>query len=218
MSNISPIQNDEDGEDVRLKLNTLVAGANNTPRQRFRGGRWYPAFPASIASGTALSANSLRLIPFYVHEGITISDLGNRVSILAASSNFQLSIYGSGSDDLAQGEVLANTGNLSGAVQAWVSGPIVQGNVYLPPALYWAGVNADGPVGLQMINASVPWTQLILGSATGVNLGGGNTSRAMVYAIAATFGTYPNLTTTPAIEIPNNSQASIIDLKIVSAP
>lgn len=198
-------------------FNALV-DALNAIMPRYKAGKWYHAAQGQIQAGSALSANSLRLLPFILLNTITISDLQARVTTAVASSNFQLAIYGSDADGIPAGAVLANTGNMSGASAAAVQGAISQGNIQLAPGLYWMGVNTDSAIALQTISSSYVLASGLIGSATPANLAGGNTSVSLIYAITATLGTWPNLTATPATETPNVATSAILEFKVVSVP
>lgn len=198
-------------------FNELV-DAINAMTPRFKAGNWFHAYTGSIQSGTALPANSIRLLPFVLLKTITISDLQARVTTAVAASNFQLGIYGSNSDGLPAGAVLANTGNMSGAAAAAVQGAISQGNVQLTPGLYWMAINADAAVAVQTALSAYVLAGALVGSATPANLVGGNTSVSLAWAIAATLGTWPDLTATPATETPNVGTTGILEFKVASVP
>lgn len=198
-------------------FNELV-DALNAMAPRYKAGNWYHAFGGSIQSGSALPANSIRLLPFVLLKTITISDLQARVTTAVAASNFQLGIYGSNSDGIPAGAVLANTGNMSGAAATAVQGAISQGNVQLTPGLYWMAINADAAIAVQTALSAYVLAGALVGSATPANLVGGNTSVSLAWAIAATLGTWPDLTATPATETPNVGTTGILEFKVASVP
>lgn len=214
---IAQIADAEAGASVRSKLNAAISTVNAiTPR--YVAGRWYLAFPQSVATGTVLPVNTVRLIPFVVVEPITISDLQARVITAVGASNFQLGIYATDSAGLPAGTPIAKTGNMSGASAAVVQAALDAGNVSLPAGLYWAGIQSDGAIALQAPLNSTPVTSYLVGSTTGANLQPGTTTTMLCYVAATTFGTWPNLTSSPPTETANNNAVATLAFKVASVP
>jgi len=184
--------------------------------QRFFGdqpgyvsGRWYNPLNTFMANGTALSASTIRLIPFMIRSQVTISDLGATV-VAQTTGNVQLAFYAANPSTMAPtGNALATTASLSVAALGTVSGAIVGGNVVLRPGLYWMAINSDNAVVvMRTYNAAIVNTGFIVGSTT-MSL----VATQVAYSVAQTYGTWPDLTAASFTEVASAANA-IVNFKV----
>jgi|KBSSwiStaDraftv2_1062776.scaffolds.fasta_scaffold728546_2 hypothetical protein len=167
---------------------------------RFVPGRWYPAGTIGVAAGAVLAASTIALVPFVVRDDVRISQLGARITTLAAGGNVQLAIYAAHINTLAPtGQALAKTGNLATDAAGNVAGALVGASpVTLPPGLYWFAINADASAGgtviMQAAGANSPIHGNMIGSATQANISSATGVMMLSYTFAQTYGTWPDLT------------------------
>lgn len=210
------VNNADTGLDARTKINAGISGTGAiTPV--YVAGRWYAPARSTVQAGTALTANTIRLTPFALSESITIDQLGARVTTAVASSNVQLAIYAD-IGGAPGGPVLANTANLSSAVVGLVSGAIVQGTVQLPPGKYWMAVVASGAVALQAFATAFSHDSFLVGAPTLATISSSATASGVSYSFAGTFGTWPNLTATPATVAVNTTASGVVFFRVASVP
>lgn len=183
-------------------------------------GNWIqPIEGAYVETGTTIgNPNGFYFIPFYVQRGITISDLGARVTTAVASSSFQLCIYASRPTDFLPGVKLASTGDMSGATVATISAVLTESTVSLDPfTVYWFGVNCN-VAGIAFMASSVltgVYTSLI-GSSSITNMLNAVPNSSMVVTSNATYGTYPDLTSATVSANGANAKRHAIPLMKVS--
>jgi hypothetical protein len=158
-------------------------------------GRYYPTLNTGSAYTTnAVTANRIYLTRCLVKERVTISELGARVTAAVASTNIQCALYNSSPTTKLPTTLICNTGNLSSASVAAVSGALAGGNQAVEPGAYWFAVCASGAPTL--VSAATPpqvsaWFD---GSTTQTNvLNAGGLFNGWIL-LAATFGTWPDLT------------------------
>lgn len=186
----------------------------------FVAGRWYfPLSGVTLAAGAAISANSIRMLPFMLKQRITISDLAARVSTTSASGNFQLAIYGSlATTKYPTGNVLAATGNMSTTSSGGVTADITGADVQLEPGLYWMAINQDNSTAVyQTIGAGAIHALELIGSATESNFSSASGVPGFYLSFAQTFGTWPDLTGQTMVEGSSGANA-MIHFKVASVP
>lgn len=180
-------------------------------------GRWYHVFPGFLAAGAAIPANSVRLLPFMLTQSITVSDLGARVTTLAAGGNVRVGVYNSDPTTKVPTTVAAETGNLSTASATVVNGAVSGGNKLFQPGLFWAAVIADGTAGgtvvMQSVNGSWVQAGLLVGSTTQANIASSSTAASLFLTFASTFGAFPDLTGQSLTEVAGSSTTCIVQLK-----
>lgn len=158
---------------------------------------WYSTVGESVvAAGSAPTANSIMLYPFYVPRSWTITDLGARVTIADALGLFQLAIYAmvAGRPD---GAVLASTGDLITTTVGVRSGSITQGAVTLAPGWYFGAVCSNSATAaFQQLGSTALFNGWLIGSQTLTNLTSNNSGNIVtVYLkVTGTYGTWPNMT------------------------
>jgi hypothetical protein len=183
-------------------------------------GRWYPVHDTGAVSATsALSAGSIRFLPFSIREAITLSDLAARVTTLTAAGNFQIAIYAShATTKHPTGTALAATGNMSTASATVVSADITGSDVTIQPGNYWSAVNVDnGTTAFSGASTSSPAIAQMIGSATLANVSSTATGVALYLSLAQTFGTWPDVTAGGFTEVTGNG-APIIFVKVSAVP
>ncbi|QIG69036.1 hypothetical protein EVB78_002 [Rhizobium phage RHph_N1_15] len=204
--------------DFAAAFNTLVDLANKI-RPAYAVGRWYPAFLiGTVTTGTAVTANKIRMLPFIVPVDITISDLAVRVATAAAAGNVQVAIYAADANGDPTGAALAKTGNLSTATASSdVSLPLAA-PVALKAGLYFMAVNADNSTAqLQTVGQSNNNMACLIGVSALADLSpGGNNNSEAPLSIDQTFGTWPDLTGATFTRVTSNNTA-LIRFKIASA-
>lgn len=194
-------------------LQSAVGTINSRPNKV--AGRWYNTVSTQLAAGAAVTANVIRLIPFYLSQAVTVSDLGARISTLAAAGNFQLAIYAMDSNSLPTGNALAVTGNISTASATTVSADITGADVSLTAGWYYAAVCADnGTVIFQTVANTFSHAGNLIGSTTIANVAPGNN---LVLGFAQTFGTWPDLTGQTFTESASAVSAALL-IKVASVP
>lgn len=173
-------------------------------------GRWYWVDKGGVEAGS-IGLNALKLSPFVIPYPITVSDLACKIETAAAGGNIQLGIYASDPNThLASGAPVAVTGNISTTSAVMVSADITGADVALPAGTYWAGIMADNAT-VSVLGAirTAPLLYAMIGSTTLTDLSNSAVRVWGTYALAVTFGTWPNLTTTPAANAPNAASVTI---------
>ncbi len=211
-----------DGVTTRLNFaaafNALVDLANKA-RPPYAAGRWYPAFLlGTVTTGTAVTANKIRMLPFVVLAEITITDLAVRVATLSAGGNAQVAIYASNANGDPTGPALAATSNLSTAVATTDVSATLSAPVTLSAGLYFMAINADNSTAqFQTVGQSNSHMACLLGSTSLADLApGGNNNSEAPLSVDQTFGTWPDLTSATITRVTSNNTA-LIRFKIASA-
>lgn len=175
-------------------LSCLVAllGSNHP----YATGRWFLADGQNNqgAVGVAPGANSMRLAQIRIRQpGLTVAALAVRISTQAASSNFQLMIYGSSATTgFPTGTALYCSGSITGAAAGAIETPTI--SITLAPGIYWMGINQD--------NATLVYSATTANAFDATRFTGRSTSAAALgstiymtgYSKSQTFGTCPTLT------------------------
>jgi len=177
--------------------------------------RWQIPFGIiGVNAGGALSANTITFFLGYLPQKCTITALGNRVSTLAASGNFQNAIYANSSSMRPTGTALASTASMSTAATGHLNSAV---NVQLDVGWYWWATNVDTNAGstvrLDGVNGSI--AAGIVGAATQANNifdGIGNGS----LTLAQTFNTWPDVTASSFSE--GFPSTPVVQYKVGSVP
>lgn len=179
--------------------------------------KWFcPLILASIAGGgVAPGANSIRLIPGYIRQKLTINTLGVRITTASAGGNVQAAIYANNAATvLPTGSPLASTASMSttstGSVNAAAS-------VQLNTGLYWWAVNCDNAtVAFTSTSTGSLWLSSLLGSLTqNSDLAGATAIDGL--SVAQTFGTWPDLTSGSFTEVVSATMP-IVQFRVGSVP
>ncbi|MDB5584299.1 MAG: hypothetical protein JWR80_9475 [Bradyrhizobium sp.] len=176
-------------------------------------GRWYcSVLGCTTTSGAAISANSIRLLPFIITKPIPVAQLAANVTTSSAAGNFQLAIYAhNATTGRPTGTALCSTANMSTASVAAVSAAVTQ--VTLPPGIYWGAVNQDNAVAAYVSLANTaPLAGNLIGSATLATVSGATALVSLFLTVAQTFGTWPDLTSGSFAES-NGTTAALVYLK-----
>lgn len=163
----------------------------------YNPGDWYaPPLNGVALAGGVLVIGSVRLIPFFLSKSIRISDLGCRITTLAAAGNIRLAIYRAdpANPKRAIGVPIVETGNISTAAAVAISAAVTAAAT-LPPGLYFMAVNSDNAtVILQTLGNNSIAPSTIVGSATLANLAWNTNGVQITYTFASAFGAFPDLT------------------------
>lgn len=165
-------------------------------------GRYYWLYSETSTTFAAATAiGQVKLAALHIRQAVTLSELAIAIGTVSAGGNLQLGIYAmDATTRLPVGAPLATTGNLSTASAGMITGAIAGGNVSFAEGWYWLGVAADNTTATYTVRSnSQTWDTTYIGSTTLSNLQSGS-NRALAYTISGTFGTWPNLTSTPATE------------------
>jgi len=179
-------------------------GATDAEDPDYAAGFWYTFHGATgLSAGAVLPANTLRLLPFKLRQLVNISGLGLRISTLAAGGNVQLGIYGANRDTLLPtGIVKAFSPNFATDAAVTLAANLASGPVQFPRGIYWLGVNADatagGVVAAQTVAASGQEVANLVGAAALGSILSGALAALFCRSVAATFGTWPDLTSPTA--------------------
>lgn len=188
----------------------MVTTALLPERPIYVAGRWYQPLPQLLNTGGALVQNSIRMVPFYLVDQITVAALATRITTLFAG-NIQLAIYASDpSTGKPTGTAMAATGDISVASTGMVSANL-GASVLLYPGLYWMAVNADNStVAAQAYNGAASVGAYLIGSATLANVDAGATTASLLWIFAQTYGTWPDLTAASLTESTGTSYAVVL--------
>lgn len=165
-------------------------------------GRWYASSDEVTAPGGTIAPglNTLRLCVVSIPRPITISDIGSRITTLSIAGNIQLGLYAADPvTNLPSSLPIATTANIATDSVGAVSADIAGADVMLVPGLYWFGVMADNAVVVVAGSApGVPRMARFVGSTTLANVA--SNVPGITYTSAVTYGTWPNLTSSPPTE------------------
>jgi hypothetical protein len=147
---MTSISDGEPGASVRTKLNAALAAIDALGGPVRVAGNWYfpESYAGTLAAGVSVTANIIFYTPFVLERPITVSDLGVRITTLAAGGNVKLAIYANSAANRPTGTPLAETASITTASAVNVSADIAGANVTLAAnTLYWAAFWADGTAG-----------------------------------------------------------------------
>lgn len=159
-------------------------------------GRWYCGLNQQTPGSAARANGSLYATPFFIEQGITISDLAMVVQTLAVGGKIQLGIYASDpATKMPTGAPLAVTGDLSTTLLAAVSGDITGADVALSPGLYWFGMMVDATAAATVtVNTQGIGCHglALIGSTTLTDLNQSPSSQKLYFTLTGlTYGTWP---------------------------
>lgn len=180
-------------------------------------GKWYAPM-LGVQSGTAMAADTVKVIPFFVPQRITVSDLAIRITTVSAGGHVRVGIYAS------DATTKKPTGNaLSSAVIATDSALLISAtlgaNVSLNPGLYYLASQSDNSTVVcnAPSSSSPPSLAAYLGDTS---LGNLSTGSSINYSSLSASGTYasglPDLTS--ATLSVNTTQAAYVWFKVTSVP
>lgn len=179
-------------------------------------GNWYlPSNINQLSAGSAPGAGSIRLLPAYIKERITINALGLRVTTLSASGNVQAAIYANNPATMRPtGPALVSTASMSTTNVASINAAV---SVQLEPGFYWFATNCDnGTAVFTSPTASGPFAGNLIGSTNQTATLGAGGSLVGV-STPQTFGTWPDLTSATFTEVTTN-MIPVVTFKIGSVP
>lgn len=177
-------------------------------------GNWYiPPGIRAFSSGAAPGAGSIRLLPDYIKERITINALGVRINTLSAAGNVQAAIYANNPlTNRPTGAALTSTASMTTGSVANVN---ASASMQLEPGLYWFATNCDNGTAVFTSPASYAASSTV-GSPTQTNTLVGNQGLVGV-STPQTFGTWPDLTSATFTDV-NASSIPVVQFKIGSTP
>lgn len=173
-------------------------------------GRYYPPI-ATPATGTALTADTVRCIPIIVFETITISELQIGVQTSFAGGLMQAAIYTNGANDrpAAQLGATADIDTSSTGVKNSAITP-----VQLAPGTYWTCANANNTTNAVLsVNPVVGITAALVGST---NIASSSATTSGVSA-TLTYGTWGDLSGASWSDI-TTAKAPIVSFRVSSVP
>lgn len=155
--------------------------------------RWEVPFGVTgVNAGGTLAANVITFFLGFLPQKCTITALGNRVSTLAASGNFQNAIYANSSAMRPTGTALVSTASMSTAATGHLNTAV---SVQLDVGWYWWATNVDtsagatvrlngvsGSIGAGVVGASTQANNIFDGIGNGA------------LTLAQTFNTWPDVT------------------------
>lgn len=207
----STLTDGQDGASFRAALNTMFSDLYGSRHPGYIAGNWYLPLGHVAAAGVALGANSIRCIPFFLPQPVTITHLGTRITTLAAGGNMKVAIYANNpATGRPTGTALASTGNLATDSATILSAAIAETSVTLQPGVYWMCAWADnGTVVCRTQAAASGGTPQLIGSATEASINSASTSAVLTIASALAYGAWPDLTGATFTEVTTASNASL---------
>jgi hypothetical protein len=207
----STITNGQDGAGVRSALNTMFGDLYGGRHPGYIAGNWYIPVNSSAAAGIALVIDSIRCLPLVIPQPVTITNLGVRITTLAAAGNLKCAIYANNAaTGRPTGAALASTGNISTGTATIVSAAIAETSVTLQPGVYWQCVWADNStVVCRTQTAASGGAPQLIGSATEATVNSASTTAAFTVACAKTYGAWPNMTSESFTEATGTANATL---------
>jgi hypothetical protein len=175
-------------------------------------GNWITPQVGSVATGGGMTANTIYLAPLRILRACTIGDLGVAVITAVAGSSLQLALYARGADGAPAGLPITSTGSISAGTATSVSG---DASATLAPGLYWVGINSTAAIAVGTINPS-SYGGSIVGFSGLADVLSARTGRILSF----TFGTWPDLTATPAGIMPSGggNRLPFVAMRITALP
>jgi hypothetical protein len=193
-------------------------------RPEYIVGNWYPSIRGTLAAGALITANELRLLPFYIARPITISQLHCRVTTQVTSGNAQLAVYANNPlINKPTGAALAVTGNISTTGVGGKDTDITGADVALLEGWYWGAIMVDATAAPTAIFQTIALAQntasFYMGAASSISISAGGTTGAMVlsYANPGAYGSWPDVTGVTFTEVQTSGSASI-GFKVSAVP
>lgn len=200
---IAAIADAEAGSSVRTKLNAVLGKTNFLGP---RAGKVWGPWGMQIAAASTLNLNTIGLVPFPVHETMTVSAFVCRITTLAAGGNIQLAVYASDpTTGMPTGNALGTTASQTTAATGVFSLALAGSNFQMTPGVYWWAVNSDNTtVVMASVATGQEWSGALVGAASAANSWSGTTNIGLSWTVAQTFGTWPDLTGGSFTEATNN--------------
>lgn len=173
---------------------------------------------SKFAAGVAVAAGQLRMYPGIIRKPVTISDLLVRISTLAASGNFQLSVYAADPmTNMPTGAPRYTSASQTTAAAALIT--ISNVGLTLQPGLYWFAVQVDTSGAAAVFigpDSSVANFHQLAGSP---NTTGILNAASLVTGVSKTgsYGTWPTLTgnfTTDTLSVNNDTRSAAVVFKV----
>jgi hypothetical protein len=160
----------------------------------------------ALATGQAITANQIALMPFMVERAITPSELVTRVTTAASGSEFQLAIYGS-VNGLHSGNPIFSTAPLSAGTAGLIQAAMAV--TLQPDVLYWQAINSNGTPTFLSVAANNSYHSSIVGAGTlSEVLSSTGTSFHCRIVTGQTYGTWPDLTGVSSV-VPTSNQRRV---------
>lgn len=161
-------------------------------------GNWYHGNTGiSVAAGTAMAADTIRLIPFVFKTRITIDAIGIRITTASASTSIQAAIYANNpATGRPTGVAMAATNSLSTGTAGGQSVLVAAGATTFEAGIYWFATNTSSStvVCQAYVNSQVVMGYMI-GSPTLTEITSASTTATLSLSVSGqTFGTWPDLT------------------------
>jgi len=173
------------------------AGGGGGDHPGYIEGCWYQLGRGQLVSGSNLVANSIRFIPFYLPNDITITRFGARVITAGPSQFIELAIYANRSTHgVPVGAPLAYTAAMSvntpNLINATKSGG---GTFSLTRGHYWMAVNSShSTVVMQTFSPASPQASYLAGSIDQLGASPDSTSGSFILSLPYTYGSgWPDL-------------------------
>lgn len=206
----STITNGQDGAAVRAALNTMF-GDLYARHPGYIANNWYLPMGHVASAGVALGANSIRCVPVFIPQPLTLTHLGVRITTAAAAGNLKVALYANNAaTGRPTGSALASTGNIATDSATIISAAIAETSVTLQPGIYWMCAWADNATVVCRCQAAASGTTpQLIGSATEASINSASTSAVLTIASAQTYGAWPSLTAASFTEVTTASNASL---------
>jgi len=174
-------------------------------------GNWYHGNTGvALANGAALTANTVRMIPFVFKTRVTISALATRITTASSGGNIQLAIYDHNSaTGFPTGLARATTASISTTAtgpQPSTGAPLVAGDTTFEAGIYWLAVNSDNSTVIcQVYSTAQVVAGYMIGSPALSDVTGAGTTGTLALSVATqTFGTWNDLTSATFTRIGSN--------------
>ena len=172
-------------------------GSGGSDHPGYITGTWYQLGRGELLAGNALVANSIRLIPFYLPNDITIINFGARIVTASSGNSVQLAIYANDNTiGNPTGSAIAATGNISTTTAGLVSATKSGGGTFsLTKGHYWMAINSNNSVAaMQTFGTWDPIASWFMGGTAQASVSPADARGSYIFTIAQTFGTWPSLT------------------------
>lgn len=179
----------------------------NDDDPNYAPGWWYPLHgPVALGAGAVLVASTIVLLPFAIRRKVFVTQLGSRITTLAAGGNVQHAVYAARLlDNQPFGQPIIKTASFATDAAGLVTAPVLDvagvarpTGIPLDRGLYWFATNADASAGgtviMQAAAAANSGAGTIVGSATQSDISSAAAVAAIYRKISQTFGTWPDLT------------------------
>jgi hypothetical protein len=177
-------------------MDTIARGLALKPSAKYASGKYYmPEGYYYLANGAAAPAGTLRMMPGYIHDAVTLASLVAKITTVAAGGLFQFALYCSDPfTNAPTGAPLFVSASQSTAVAQNME---IAASVVLPRGLYWGAVQVDATGAAtafySFTGAPAPLTMpQFVGFTTLADMF--SAAPRAGYTKAGVFGTWPTLT------------------------